>query len=253
MGVVTPLLTNKKVLEITYQTPYENLQDTPTSLPTSEPTDPQISYTVAESDLPTLSMGVESKVIIALMYAGGKNTDSSSQTVYVRMLKNGSNVYYKSYSVSANYYWTARAYFHDVAVGDTLSLKLWASSSNVNWDYEARQLQFSRVALFEKYPLYEFKISGIQKQPQLSQGNPSVMGYSQLSLYYYSGDHITTDTTINLSPWRQHATYKLFRIGEGDSSYANKILIYSRSNWRPYYFQNYVPTKIELRALRRLV
>jgi len=254
MGIVTPLLTSKKVLEITYPTPYENLQGTPTSLPTSEPTDPQISYTVAEADLPTLNMNVESKIIVALMYAGGKNTDSASQTLYWKMLKNGSEIKSGSKSISANYYWTLNAFFCNVAIGDTLAIKLWATSTNVNWDYEARQLQFSRIALLEKYyVLILFKVLKLEKHPQLSQGANPYAATTQCLFYHSAGiSKGVSSGPEDFSPWKPHSTYKLFRIYRGDYYGANSGNILTHSSYQPYYYSNYVPKKMELRALRRL-
>ena len=134
---VTPLFTSRKVLNITYKSAQETLLATPQTLPTAEPATPQIGYTVAEADLPTLSMSVYSKKWVAYVIGAGKFVTIG--TLYWRMKKNGASVATGSYSVDSNYYYTVSAYFFDVAVGDLLELALWSTRTDSNWDYKAYQ------------------------------------------------------------------------------------------------------------------
>jgi len=251
MGKVTPILSGLKDLRITYKTPYESLQATPTSLPTTEPATSQIIYTVAEADLPNFNMTVESRIIVALMYAGGKNTDAAAQTVYWRMLRNGASVATGSGSISADYFWTLSSFFTNVAVGDVLEIRLWATATTVNWDYEARQLQFSRVALLEKYVLLLCNFIGLSAQPVLTLGTPSVVSTGSLFIDHPAAE-VSTASAKDFSPWKQHPSYKLFRMHFGDYTSANTARLLSHSTSRPRYYRNWVPTRISLRALRSL-
>jgi len=45
MTRLTPALTSKKTINVSYATPRETVLDTPQTLPTSEPTNPQVIYT----------------------------------------------------------------------------------------------------------------------------------------------------------------------------------------------------------------
>lgn len=253
MGRVTPLLSSLNKLVITHQTPYENLQSTPTALPTAEPGTSQISYTVTAADLPSLNQTVESKIIVALMYAAGKNTDAASQTVYWRMLKNGASVNTGSSAVTAAYFWTFNAFFYDVVVGDILELRFWATAATVNWDYEARQLQVTRLALLEKYLLLLCNFTGVALHPYLTLGNPSTYSTGAFYVYHLSDASINISASKDFSPWKQNATYKLFRISRGDFNNINSAIIASSATYRPYSCKNYVPTEIQLRALRSLI
>lgn len=250
MVKTTPIMSSLKILQITYQTPYENLQGTPTSLPTSEPAVSQIIYTVSVDDLPTLNMGVESKINVALMFAGGRNTDVATRTVYWRMVKNGSSVVNGSFSVSAGYYWTIILYFIDVAVGDTLELRLWATDTAVNWDYEARQLQYSRIKLLSKYLLLHFSVASVDIQPILALGNPSY-SFAGLYIFHYVDLSNIITSAFDFSPWKQSGTRGLFNLYYGDIS--TIVARYrTHSTYRPYYYNSYIPTEIRLRALKEI-
>ena len=65
MTIVTPLLTSKKVLTFTYPDIQETTI-TPETLPTTEPTDPQIAYTVAQVDLVQTSFPPFNRVEVAI-------------------------------------------------------------------------------------------------------------------------------------------------------------------------------------------
>ena len=254
MGVISPLFSSLKVLSISYKTPYEYyFPDTPTSLPTSEPATAQISYTVSEDDYPTLNMGVERKTVVACMYAGGKNTAGASRTIDVKMLKNGSEVASFSFYLPADRYWTACCFFYNVVAGDLLEIKLWATDTGVNWHYEARQLQFTRIGLLVDDILMVYKVTAIDSEPKLSQGNPYVYTRGNLYITNHYGCTKYFSTATDFSPFKQHPTYGLFRLYNGDNTRASGGVGHYHSSYMPYYDRNYVPTELQLRAIRRLI
>ena len=244
-----------KIITIELKDAVENLQSTPTSLPTSEPADSQISITLAEADLPVVKLNdspnIPTITYIALVYAGGKNTDTASQTVYWRMLKNGSSLSNGSFSVAADYYWTISAGFFDVNAGDTLELRLWASSSAVNWDYDAHACQASRPFPFVSgiSKILWVQTKDITEHPTLSLGNPYPYAYSYYFVNpqtYYFGREYGTKEYEHIERWKDY----VFRVYFGDYGYQNTADYRASSTYRPYYDRNHLPTKIIIRELK---
>lgn len=247
MTRLTPLLTSLKTLNITYQTPQETLLDTPETLPTSEPATPQIGYTVQDSDLPVLSIGCYKKVYVAMVFGAGKFTTAG--TLYYRMKKNGASVYSSSSSVSANYYYTAIAFFFDVKVGDLLELALWSSVSDSNWDYKAFQVQISRLIILNKPRLMAQCNFAVALNPTLTLGNPTCTNHS---LNPYHDDKLLPgiNTATLYTFLYPNDTYGIFRISYGDYNFPNTVAIRTSTSNRPFYYRNYVPIQIKFRGVR---
>ena len=115
-------------VSITYPDPdCEKFDDNPLALPSSEPADAQVSYTVASKHMPVWSCELN-HVKTAILHAAGKNNNASSAKVYYRVLKNGANVATGSgNSIPAGYLYSGSfPCFFDVQLGDVLSCKLWA-------------------------------------------------------------------------------------------------------------------------------
>jgi len=244
-----------KIITIELPSAVENLQSTPTSLPTSEPAESQISITLAEADLPVVKLNdspnIPTITYIALVYAGGKNTDTASQTVYWRMLKNGSSLSNGSFSVSANYYWTISSSFFDVNAGDTIELRLWASSTNVNWDYDAYTCQYTRPFPYASgiSKIIWVKTKDIVTHPALSSGSPFPYSYN----YYitnpqtgYNRREYTGSEQELIEQWKDY----IIQIYFGDYGYQNNVKYATSDTYRPYYYRNYLPTKILIRELK---
>lgn len=104
-----------------------NLSDT--WLPASEPTEAQISYTIALSDAPTINPPVYSYELLVFCYAGLLNNSGSAETVYAKGYKNGTEVSNTNQSINTGNKITVMTRYRDFAVGDTFSLKLWGSTS----------------------------------------------------------------------------------------------------------------------------
>ena len=168
------------------------------------------------------------------------------------MIKNGSSLANGSFTVRAMYYWTLNSFFYDVAVGDILEPRLWANSSRVYWNYEARQLQYSRLALFSGKNLEYFRIYA-EGQPNLTLGNPSVHLRPVMYAYHRTGTYVSSAYGMNVSRWESSHTYKLYRLYYGDRYYQNSAFANTHTSYYPYYNQNNVPTRILLRAVEERI
>jgi hypothetical protein len=249
MGRVTPLFTSLKTLNITYQTPQETLLETPETLPTTEPETPQISYTVAEADLPTFNMQPFKKTWVAYLIAAGKVVTGA--TIYFRMKKNGESVASGSSSITANYFYTRNCYFYDVAVDDVLEIALWSNRTDSNWDYKACQVQVTRLILQDKPRLLvPCAFAALTPQPSLTLGNPSISATNPLCPCHVD-EHLQTITDAkNYESLQPKDTYGLFRIYSGDYLNANASTSVSHDTFRPRYTRNRVPTQLVMRGLR---
>jgi len=244
-----------KIITIELKDAVENLQSTPTSLPTSEPAESQISITLAEADLPVVKLNgspnIPTITYIALVYAGGKNTDTASQTVYWRMLKNGSSLSNGSFSVSASYYWTISTFFHDVKAGDTIELRLWASSTNVNWDYDAHVCQYTRPFPYASgiSKILWVQTKDVVRHPTLSSGNPFPMSQNYFIMNpqttYERRDFVGGEREL-IEQWKDY----ILIVYWGDYSRKNDANYYTDAEYRPCYYRNYLPTKILIRELK---
>jgi len=248
MTRLTPQLTSLKTLNITYRTPQETLLATPETLPTTAPSTPQVSYTVAEADLPTLSFQPYKKVWVAYLVVAGRCPTSA--VVYFNILKNGTSVNTGSTSVSANYFYTCNCSFYDVAVGDVLAVKLWSNQTDSNWDYKAYQIQVSRLILMNKPRiLAPCNFAAFATQPPLTLGSPS---YSTVGLkpYHCDLEQPSISSATNFDILYPKDTYGMFRIYYGDYSNLNNAVTRTSSTNRPYYYRNSVPTQIQMRGVK---
>ncbi len=259
MTRLRPTWSSRKIFNFTYQSVDENLQGTPTALPLTEPATAQVSKTVASGHLPSTDIPLASKKYIGVLVAAGQNTDAAQQTVYWRMKKNGSNVNTGSLTVAAGYYWTVEAWFYDIVVNDTLELFLWASSTNVNWDYDGYHTQFTRINFYNKY-IFGLKVEAITGQPNLTSGNPSSTGnyhfyiihkdgnFSPGASNYYYRDGTAGALFGALYP---DSTYGTYYVRFGDLQSGNDALTFTHGSYRPRYSQNPAPSKISLRYLAK--
>ena len=244
-----------KIITIELKDAVENLQSTPTSLPTSEPTESQISITLAEADLPVVKVNdsdIPTITYLAFVYAGGKNTDAASQTVYWRMLKNGSSLSNGSFSVDANYYWTISAFYFDVVAGDTIELRLWASSANVNWDYDAYACSCTRPFPYEGSKVVNLLVQtkDITSYPTLTLGNPAAAWLAQ---YYLANGQTDYNERIRTASEVEHFerwSSFIIKLYLGDRFYQNTVYYRVHETYRPYYGADYLPTKIIIRELK---
>jgi hypothetical protein len=240
MTRVTPLLTSKKVLDFTYPDVQETTI-TPETLPTSEPTDPQIVYTVTEADLVQLSLNVFQRIEIALLNASGQFITAG--TLSYRMVKNGGSVLSGAFAVSTNYYYRLGCYFYNVAVGDVLGIKLWSNQTDSNWDVKTFWMDVTRITPLNK-PRGLCNVQVAVAVQRFSGANGA--------LYYYLHDNFdyTTAAAFTVPLWYPAATYRMFRVSRGDVMYPNNKESATGSTRPDRKGGNYVPSQIIFRGLR---
>lgn len=233
---------------ITYPAPDETLLGTPVALPTTEPADPQISYTIAAGHLPTVSPAGLEYTLTAILYAAGKNTNAANQTLYYRVMQNGASVATGSITSLANYYYTLEhSRVYPVALGDVLACKLWATSADVNWDYKALFVFFTRPG--PSNVLVQDLSVTLAAKPTLSLGNPQVASTNGWVLC-----HADLREALGWSVGTQGckfvlsgSTYRLGRTNRGDITLTT--MGPQSATYRPRYEQHALPTALSFRPL----
>jgi hypothetical protein len=231
------------------ETPQETLQGSPTTLPTTEPGSgsEQVSYTVQTADLPTFSFAVKSQVWLAILFGAGKV--ATAATISYRMQKNGASVATGTKSVSLNQYYTIGCYFYNVAVADVLTISLWSTQTDSNWDYNAYQIHPSRIIPFNSN-LFPYTVNTVGLHPILTVITPSTYTTVLAKFCVISNTYVIAfSTSISIPLIQVDPTYGLFETGYGDATYPNGAGTMSSATLR--YFQlNYIPTSISFRNLR---
>jgi hypothetical protein len=242
-----------KNLATTLQTPQETLQGSPTTLPTTEPSTPQIGYTVASGDLPTFSVTPYSQYWLAYLIGGGKAVTAA--TVSARMKKNGSSVATQGNSVAANTYYTYEAFFLNCAVADSLQMSLWSNQSDSQWDYQAYCVLPTRIVMKSSLPIYApFNFNTVTGVPTFTKGNPSVFNLAS-HLWFVETEDIAQANSIvinaaqNFKCLHPAGTYGFGCLYIGDFNNSNSLVIHTSGSYRPYYDQDYYPTSITMREL----
>ena len=226
-----PLFKGRVDVTITYPDPDETLLETPVALPTSEPAEAQISYTLGSQHMPVWSPFELEHKKLAILYAAGRNTGGSAATVYFRVLKNGVNVATGSQSVGAGYFYNQSHYrFFDVSSGDALSCKLWANAAGVNWDRAAVLVWPTRIgpkgqvladAIAHEYGFpYNLTFSGA-RYGEYAYLYPFSNSETICAAWYSTGD--------KLPVVQSHATYGIARVGYGDKQLGSLPMAFSAS------------------------
>lgn len=142
----------RKTLTIQYPTNrYETLLSTPEVLPITEPTTEQVSFTVIDAMLPkwTGKLPYSYSYTVQMIVAGKNTTTTTNTTLSFKTFKNGTLVRSGTMSVSWPRYFTTTFYdFGDVAIGDVLTMKLWAANSaTLTLNYKALYVYMTKIKL----------------------------------------------------------------------------------------------------------
>lgn len=215
-GVVQPLRT----LTFSHPNPVETSPGS-TSVVTTEPATGQVYVTIDSSYFATLPAGVVSNIWCAEIIFSCRNTSGASRTLNYKSLLNGSTVATGSRSVSNNNWLALSVPLSNVAVNDEVELRVWASSTGVNYDYYAVGVRPSRLFLLTTESgrvtalLNRLFVAGAWSlsPPTTSFGSVTTGGFS-----YCFGSHDSLTTYTNRVSIIQHATYGFVRLGLGDES-----------------------------------
>lgn len=250
MTRLTPIFGSRKTMNISYATPRETVLGTPETLPTSEPTNPQVVYTVQESDLPTFDIKPFGVVYLGRLLASGYFYTAG--TLYWRMTKNGVSVATGNFSVTAYYYYLVEACFFDVKPNDVLGLKLWSSVSDSNWDRSAITVHPSRIYPLET-PFYkDVTIVAVGSQnfanfstTSASSGATDV--YNGIASFKYSSYSATGFSLSSIPLFACASPYGMIRTAMGDATVSNTIR-YSTGSTRPSAIKFPVPSQLTFRG-----
>lgn len=199
-----------KTITLSLATPRENSStlspsDTSfsSSLPTVQTASVGATFTIQQSDLPTITPSGISTQYCAVLIVSGKNTNASAVNVTTQCFKNGASLAAaSSFSEGANAYWTQPCYrFSNVQVGDVLNVQVWAASSGVTYDYCALMVYPTQIVPYKQGTiLKDLTFSNYYSGPTLvnTPGGTTVnyVVYSAAYLFYLnSSKSIVLDTS----------------------------------------------------------
>ena len=238
-----PLFKGRVDVTITYPDPDETLLETPVALPTSEPAEAQISYTLASGHMPVWSPYELPHILVANAYAGGQNTAGSATTLYYRVRHNGTDIATGSGSVSAGNFWTLNMYKYiaGLALGDTIAISLWVGASGMTWDYKACVVKVSAIS--PDVSMADLKIVlPNKKRPTLTIGNPFWWSESRVEVCW-DGGQIDSNTlglpkTFTALLWRSGRANVYPRRGLFSAQFGvtnSNVSLSQHTSYRPYY------------------
>lgn len=233
--------------------PYASAQALPTASPANGAVG-DVSFTISAANLPILSSNINSVTYTAILIVAGKNTDAASQTVTYQCYKNGTSISGATGSgaVASNTFWTfTHCRFFGVVAGDTIEVKTWATSTNVNYDYIALMIYPTRViptkALMQN-------VTMTLTNPSLSVGVPSAAAtngfvfypFTDLNNFNMNGTGTVQSNALALG---SSSFGSMGKIWFGDNSQTSALNTHASN--RPYYLRNIYPSQITFREILR--
>jgi hypothetical protein len=249
----------------------QDFSSAPISIPTSEPLTAQISYTVQQSDLPTITPSISIGNVVGI-YMTGANSKVAGSTLTYTVYKNGVSLITTTTTSIVNtqncwgmvhWRWT------NVQVGDLLEVKVWATTGTAT----GFTIDYSNMRTYANQPdigltsaksklLKDVKVTiGITQTPTISPATAN--GTTTSWNIANSGSPVfypcsVNSATINvgatmtiplLQPYINGSTNTgLYRNTNGDTS-PNITTSYSHTSLRQYQV-NYQVSAIEYRELR---
>jgi hypothetical protein len=247
-----------KTMNITMATPREVSLGNIT-LPNTEGTTNQASFTVQQSDLPTFSMNPYAVKYFACIVTSGK-AGAATTTVSYRVFKNGTSITTASNSATASQYWTNTHWrWLDVAVGDTLEIRHWTNQTDAILDYCALIIYPTQVFLSNANAiLKDVSISSTYNNPALTGSGlrtaiistTSQIGFQLSNVTASQGNiMLTNSTAINFPACIQHPTLGFMRINLGDISGVQTTNVNNATTIQ--YQRDALPSQITFREILR--
>lgn len=223
MAINREVLGPLKTFTITSGTARETLLGTPETLPTTEPGTGQFSYTIQQSDLPTISPSVPMKYNAFVVVSG--KAGATAAAISYRVLKNGisqATAQVGTTNGTANQFWCHTHWrTSDVVVGDVIEVKYWSSTSDAYYDFRGLVVAPTQPDCSKRGTvLRDLKWSTV-----LSSLNPFTTGFTVANAAASAVFPSTTSSvSINVAtntPWGTvlpWTTYGLFKNSQGDNN-----------------------------------
>lgn len=225
-------------------------------LPLTEPTNPQVTYTLSAGLFPVFTYPPYSVTYAAMLVVWGGNGDASNdKNLYVKPTKNGSVISTVGPTlITKAYHYTVKAFqFPSVVVGDVIGMKLYGSTA-INYRGYACLVYPTQIH-FHKKPciMKNLNITYLDK-PAISVGtNPVVesIGYNRIQLSGEGDNVLNYDaTTPNIDFFYPSETYGLTRCEYGDILQQTTVVTHTTAqNTKPYYKRQLVPINIKYQAI----
>jgi hypothetical protein len=140
------------------------------TLPNAEGTTNQISFTVQQSDLPTITPNPVSMKYAVNIIASGKCVTAAN--VSFRIFKNGVSLATTNTTGTANQFWSQNHWrWYDVAVGDVLEVRIWSNQIDTTLDYSGIMIVPTNVVLSKPNTILKdltYTIGTTANQPNIS-------------------------------------------------------------------------------------
>lgn len=120
-----------------------------TTLPSAEGVTNQVSFTVQQSDLPTITPNPLSMKYVACVIVSGK-VGASATNVSYRIFKNGTSLATTFGAGTATQYWSHNHWrWFDVSAGDVLDVRVWSNQTDTTIDYAGLMI-YPAAVVFSK-------------------------------------------------------------------------------------------------------
>ena len=237
-------------VEATVEYPNYSFLSVEQELPTSEPTDPQVTITYDQSLFPIIK-NIKFQSILGFGAIRAHNPTSSTVTIYLRIYYNG-ELWKGSYrNVSANWYVTATWNKWNINPGDEFGIKMWANTSGVIWNSVVWYTSPTR-GYFPEYMgkiVFNFKFEG-KRYPVIAEyGNAGGTTGYKCRIKRTWGEYVAG--TSSSWAYGKFTTDYFYRLEGGDYYLANALSWTNHQDDTIYHLSNIVLTKVRFYALTR--
>jgi hypothetical protein len=241
------------------------LSSSPVTLSTSEPATAQVSFTVGNNDLPTLTPSPVFMGNAPIIHVAGKAVTACTLTY--KTFINGTQMATGTNAVTAGNNWTysfVNTQSVNAQVGDIIEVKLWSTQTNTQLDYYAFTMYPTKVALSKPNTILKdltFTTDTVitHALTQGRQPTPNANATQQCAVYGTTGIglSIASGGTITIPAVMQMATSVVaqgviggqFNVYYGDSGLRTSVGFRQSSSSHPYYERNSMPSTISFREI----
>lgn len=230
-------------------------------LPNAEGATNQVSFTIQDTDLPTISPAPYSMKFLAQIVVSGKN-GATAPVINFRIFKNGvslvTGVSTSTVTMTANNYWTTNHWrWFDVQVGDVLEVRLWASNADTTIDYAALQVYPANIYFVKPSTGLVLKDLAFSTQPAMTHTGAGVRtmtlvntGVCIISTATNAGVFLQMiNAAISFYALSTNPTVGQLRMQNGGDTNATTTQCYNRASDIALQ-RNGIPTSVSFREIR---